>query len=164
MASSSADCVLGVARLISSARIMLLKMGPGWKLKVELPDSSFTIMLVPVTSRRHKVGGELNAGEGHIENSSQRSYQPGLADAGYAFKQHVAACYHCNYGALDYIVLADYVASYLREYVFTLLAELLNVLLCYHKFRFPCNIDYIDTQHLSDAVEISLDKLYSSGG
>ena len=30
IASSSALCVFGVARLISSARMMLLKIGPGW--------------------------------------------------------------------------------------------------------------------------------------
>ena len=31
MTSSSADWVLGEARLISSARTMLAKIGPGWK-------------------------------------------------------------------------------------------------------------------------------------
>ena len=50
IASSSALCVFGVARLISSAKIMLLKIGPGWKLNVEFPLSSFTMMFVPVTS------------------------------------------------------------------------------------------------------------------
>ena len=31
IASSSADCVFGVARLISSASTRLAKTGPGWK-------------------------------------------------------------------------------------------------------------------------------------
>ena len=50
IASSSADCVLGVARLISSASTILLNTGPGWNWKLEFPFSSLTIMLVPVTS------------------------------------------------------------------------------------------------------------------
>ena len=56
IASSKADCVLGVARLISSARIMLLNTGPGWNSNLELPSSSFTMMFVPVTSAGIKSG------------------------------------------------------------------------------------------------------------
>ncbi len=36
IASSSADCVLGVARLISSARTMFAKRGPAWNSKRSL--------------------------------------------------------------------------------------------------------------------------------
>ena len=39
MTSSRADCVLGEARLISSASTMLAKIGPGWKSKVDLAGS-----------------------------------------------------------------------------------------------------------------------------
>ena len=49
IASSKADCVFGVARLISSASTRLAKIGPFSNRKLLLP-SSFTIMLVPVTS------------------------------------------------------------------------------------------------------------------
>ena len=50
IASRSADCVLGVARLISSARRMWAKIGPFWKSKYFEPASSSTIMLVPMMS------------------------------------------------------------------------------------------------------------------
>ncbi len=36
MTSSRADCVFGEARLISSARTMVWKIGPGWNSKVPL--------------------------------------------------------------------------------------------------------------------------------
>ena len=49
IASSSEDWVLGVARLISSARTRLAKIGPGWKRKTREPPSSMR-MLVPVMS------------------------------------------------------------------------------------------------------------------
>ena len=52
--SSRADCVLGVARFTSSARTILAKMGPGWKLNtrllpVELP-SSLTIVVPTISA------------------------------------------------------------------------------------------------------------------
>ena len=39
IASSSADCVFGVARLTSSARITCAKIGPGWNLKLPVSRS-----------------------------------------------------------------------------------------------------------------------------
>ena len=50
MASSSALCVLGVARLISSASTMLLKIGPGTKRYALRPSLSCSSTLVPVMS------------------------------------------------------------------------------------------------------------------
>ena len=51
MASSSADCVFGLARLTSSARTSCAKSGPGRKRISRRPvDSSSTRMLVPVMS------------------------------------------------------------------------------------------------------------------
>ena len=49
IASSSDDWVFGVARLISSARTRLAKIGPGWKRKTRWPPSSMR-MFVPVMS------------------------------------------------------------------------------------------------------------------
>ena len=49
MASKRADCVFGVARLISSASTRLAKIGP-FSNRNALFCSSFTMMLVPVTS------------------------------------------------------------------------------------------------------------------
>ena len=51
MASSSADCVLGGVRLISSASRMLAKIGPGTKVQVRRPVvGSSSMMSVPVMS------------------------------------------------------------------------------------------------------------------
>ena len=50
MDSNRADWVLGVARLISSARIILLKTGPGWNWNLFRPSLSSIIILVPVIS------------------------------------------------------------------------------------------------------------------
>jgi hypothetical protein len=51
IASSRADWVLGVARLISSARTIWAKIGPFWKTKLRRPVSwSSLTMLVPMTS------------------------------------------------------------------------------------------------------------------
>ena len=49
MASRRLDCVFGVARLISSARTRLAKIGPCWKRKTRWPSSSMR-MFVPVMS------------------------------------------------------------------------------------------------------------------
>ena len=50
IASSSADCVFGVARLISSASRMWAKIGPCWNWKCFRPSASSTMMLVPMMS------------------------------------------------------------------------------------------------------------------
>ena len=50
IASSSADCVRGVARLISSARRRCVKIGPGANSIVRRPSAAWLIMLVPVMS------------------------------------------------------------------------------------------------------------------
>ena len=55
IASSRADCVLGVARLISSARTIWAKIGPrrNWNSR---PCSVSTTMVVPVTSAGMRSG------------------------------------------------------------------------------------------------------------
>ena len=50
MPSRSADCVFGVARFTSSARRMLPKIGPRWNWNCFRPDTSSTIMFVPMMS------------------------------------------------------------------------------------------------------------------
>ena len=65
IASSSAACVFGGARLISSARTMLAKIGPGAKRNSRLPVAgSSSSSSVPVMSRRHEIRRELHAREG----------------------------------------------------------------------------------------------------
>src|SRR2546426_354560 len=57
MASSSADCVLGGVRLISSARIMLAKIGPLTKTRTRFPVARSSSMIsVPVMSAGIKSG------------------------------------------------------------------------------------------------------------
>ena len=50
MPSSRADCVFGVARLISSASRMCAKIGPDWNWKCFRPSASSTMMFVPMIS------------------------------------------------------------------------------------------------------------------
>ncbi len=50
MASSIADWVLGVARLISSASTIWEKTGPGWNSKTRRPSGSSMTMFVPMMS------------------------------------------------------------------------------------------------------------------
>ena len=57
MASSSADCVLGGVRLISSASRMLPKIGPGTKVQRRWPVvGSSSMMSVPVMSEGIRSG------------------------------------------------------------------------------------------------------------
>ena len=50
IASSMADWVLGVARLISSARTICEKIGPRWNSNDRLPSGVSITMLVPMMS------------------------------------------------------------------------------------------------------------------
>ena len=56
IASSRADCVLGVARLTSSARTMFAKMGPARKSRRARPCSSCTSVWLPVMSAGMRSG------------------------------------------------------------------------------------------------------------
>ena len=61
MACSRAAWVLGGVRLISSASTMLAKTGPCTKRNARLPVASSSSMIsVPVMSRGHQVGRELD--------------------------------------------------------------------------------------------------------
>jgi hypothetical protein len=53
MTSSSADCVFGEARLISSAMTMLAKIGPGWNSK---PRLAWLKIVTPLTSEGSRSG------------------------------------------------------------------------------------------------------------
>jgi hypothetical protein len=71
IASSRADCVFGVARLISSARTTLAKIGPGWNSKNVPP----CVLLHDVRADdvgRHQVRRELDARELEVEHVGQR--------------------------------------------------------------------------------------------
>ena len=105
MASSSADCVFGVARLISSASTRLAKIGPCWK------RSAFAAAVVGLDDHaaddvgRHQVGRELDARILQLQRAGQGAEESGLAQAGNTFEQHVSAGKQADEHALDYIVL-----------------------------------------------------------
>ncbi len=106
MASSSADWVLGVARLISSASTRLAKIGPGWKRRV------LRAALVGLDDHAaddvggHQVGGELDARVFQLQSARESAQQRGLAQSRHAFEQHVAAGQQADQHAFDDVVLA----------------------------------------------------------
>ena len=91
MASSSADCVLGVARLISSARTMLAKTGPGWKRNWRVALGRFFEHLGAHDVGGHQVGRELDAGELQFQRVGQSLDEHRFAQAGHSLKQGMAA-------------------------------------------------------------------------
>ena len=92
MASSSAACVLGGVRLISSARIMLAKTGPRRNRKLRVPGGLvFLDDLGAGDVRGHQVGRELDAAEGQVQRLGQGGDQQRLGQPGHAVEQAVAA-------------------------------------------------------------------------
>ena len=87
MASSSADCVLGVARLISSASTTLAKIGPGRN------SNSLVFWLIDRDAgdvAGQQVGRELDALEAcSRRDSAMRARQHRLADARHVLDEHV---------------------------------------------------------------------------
>ena len=109
MASSSADCVLGVVRLISSARMMLAKIGPGLKSK------RCSIWIEHAGA--HHVGGkqvrsELDALEGAVEGVRQRLREGRLAHSGNVFNEQMAVRQQAKGAPADHFILA---AQYTRN-------------------------------------------------
>ena len=103
IASSSADCVFGVVRLISSASTMLAKIGPGLNSKflrrrIENADADHVA--------RQQVRSELDALKRAVERTRQRLRQRRLAHAGNVFNQQVAARQQRGQRQLDDVVLA----------------------------------------------------------
>ena len=106
MASSSADCVLGVARLISSASTRCAKIGPGWKRSAFVPPSRIDDHAADDVGG-HQVGRELDARILQVQHARKRPQQRGLAQARNAFEQHVAARQQADQHAIDDVLLAD---------------------------------------------------------
>ena len=108
IASSSADCVLGVARLISSARTMLAKIGPALELEhSRRPSGVFVDDVRADDVGRHQVGRELDALEVQVQRLGERADQQRLAQPGHAFEQRVAAGEQAGQHAVDDLVVAD---------------------------------------------------------
>ncbi len=107
MASSSADWVLGVARLISSASTRFAKTGPG------LETQHLMSAIVGFHDHAaddvggHQIGGELDARIAQAERARESPQQGGLAKTGHALQQHVTAGEQADEHAVDDTLLPD---------------------------------------------------------
>jgi hypothetical protein len=103
MASSSADWVLGEARLISSAEDDVGEDRPG-------PELELARVAVPHGDADHvggqQVGGELDATEGAVDGGGQRLGQARLAHAGHVLDEQVALGDQAEQHELDHLGLA----------------------------------------------------------
>ncbi len=86
-----ADCVLGEARLISSASKIFVNTGPGWNESSRLPEEVSCKNVRAQNIAGHEVGRELDAFEIKLENLADGADERGFAEAGQAFQQNVAA-------------------------------------------------------------------------
>ena len=106
MPSSSADCVFGVARLISSASRILPKIGPALELEL-LPSGRVLDDHVGADDvARHEVGRELDPREGEVEALGERLDEQGLAEARDALEQDVPAGEEPDEDVRDDLVMA----------------------------------------------------------
>ncbi len=106
MASSSADWVLGVARLISSARRIWLKTGPCWK-RNSLPLLGVDDDGGAGDVGGHEVGRELDAPEVEREGAGKGADEEGFTEAGDAFKQRMPVTEEADEDAVDDVFLSD---------------------------------------------------------
>ncbi len=107
IASRSADCVLGVARLISSASTICAKSGPDWKRNSRRPSGDSVMMFVPMMSEGIRSGVNWMRLKLRSSTSRQRADEERLAEAGNAFEQHVPADEEARQHAADDVALAD---------------------------------------------------------
>ena len=104
MHSRSADWVLGVARLISSASTTWLKIGPGPELEL------LGLLVVDRQAghvRRQQVRRELDAPERAAEAARDGLRQDRLAGPGHVLDQEVTAAQQRDEGEAHLVVLAD---------------------------------------------------------
>ena len=108
IASSSADCVLGGVRLISSASTMFAKIGPGantiWRRPVA---ASSWMMSVPVMSDGIRSGVNWMRENFRSSTARQRVDQQRLGQPGHADDQAVAADEERQQHLVDDVVLTD---------------------------------------------------------
>ena len=108
IASSSAACVFGGVRLISSASTMLANSGPGRKRNCARAGALvFLNDFGAGDVGRHQVGRELDAVELERQRIGQRADHQRLRQAGHADEQAMAAGEERDEQLLDHLVLAD---------------------------------------------------------
>ena len=104
IASSSADCTLAGARLISSASTRLAKTGPS---SVSNRSVDGPPHLGADDVGRHQVRRELQPGEAAADDVGQGPDRQRLGHAGHALEQDVPAGQQADQHPLDHQVLAD---------------------------------------------------------
>ena len=107
MASSSADWVRGVARLISSTSTSCANTGPGRNTKLDVPSRFDAVHLGARDVGGHEVGSALHARPLQPERRGERLGEMRLAEPGQAFHQHVAAGEDRRDDARDQVPLPD---------------------------------------------------------
>ena len=108
IASSSAACVFGGVRLISSASSTLANTGPGMKISRRRPVSGSSWMTsVPVTSDGIRSGVNWMREKLERERPRHRRDEQRLGEAGHADQQAVAAGEQRDQRLLDDVVVAD---------------------------------------------------------
>ena len=107
IAWSSAACVFGGVRLISSARTRLWKMGPGRKRTAGALPRVVLQHVGPGDVGREQVRRELHAAEGEIERLGQRRDEQRLRKPRHAHEQRVPASEERDEHELDDVLLAD---------------------------------------------------------
>ena len=107
IASSMADWVLGVARLISSASTICEKIGPGLKLEDPAAVGQLHDDVGADDVGGHQVGGELDAVEVEVDRLGQGAHQQRLAQPGNAFEQGMTADEQAGQDSVDDLVVAD---------------------------------------------------------
>ena len=112
IASSSADCTLAGARLISSASSIGAKIGPR---RTSKRRSVGDVDRRPEQIARQQVGRELDAPEAEAERLRERAHRRRLGEARHALDQHVAAGEEADQQAVDELALADDDAADLVE-------------------------------------------------
>ena len=104
IASSSAACVFGGARLISSASRRCVKIGPGAELEV-------AVALVPDRRAGHvggqQVGRELDAAEAEPARLGEGARGQRLREPGHVLEQDVAVGEQAEQDQLELLALAD---------------------------------------------------------
>jgi len=83
---------------------------------------------------RHQVGGELNAAEMQVQGLAQGADEHGLADAGYALQQRVAAGQQAAHHLLDHLVHADDDLGDLGPNCLVMVAEAFDPFVTVHEF------------------------------
>ena len=130
MASSSADCVFGGVRLISSASRILPKIGPSTKVHLRWPVvRSSSMMSVPVMSDGIRSGVNWMRRNCKAERVGDGAHHQRFRRAGHAGQEAVAADKDGDQDLVEHFFLADDDFAHLLQDRFAHRVETLDALL-----------------------------------